>query len=682
MDIKMKERIFLDKIRKNKIKNPLQRDFSIEKWLKDYEENLSLEDVEIFQAGLIFNLTLTEVRVELKKLYEEENPFSSYDELIKFYFSLSNRDKSLLLTQMKEKTSSLSNLFNATFNNNPLENELTANDVSTMCVDGLSKAIHNCIKKNDKGDKLKVSKNPLSKIEFAKKEGYLSQIYETIENYWYSIALNDYKFLNKKIEDDTFYIVEEPNSEYEQILLISSERRMRISTHTSLISANNSSIGNLVKNTLKYVKNNKAFKIINSKDIEDEILFSYISLKSQEVYLSDYIPQEFLENKYSNEFSILDILKVFNQLSLLAIQYLKDYAGIDTDIDIDTSDDGIKKLLKFCPSLKKVKITKSIAQAIGFKYKQVEKILFFLEYKGINKNDFWCNPLYSISATEYILLASAIDSPILLRTVEHWLVQLNIPLDMKGIHYEKNIISEFNEILNEKLEIKKFNNAITKKIKLGSKTEEIDFLSRIGNKILIGEAKCIVVSDSPNSEYRTFETLQGASNQVNRKKKFIEENLQELFKKLKWEYNDKENYELIGFVLNSNKTFVGLNIDGISIIDEKILFNYFKSNISPLATAEGKKDLAWFVLYENFEEMLNNFSTYIHNPPPIIIHKNSFTRDYIKTPPLTKDSNKITLSRLLKQEVDILQILKREYVFPIQTVSDIEKYLEDEYFSI
>ena len=676
----MKERIFLDKIRKNKIKNPLQRGFSIENWLKNYHDNLSLNDVEIFQAGLIFNSTLDEIRVELKKLYEEENPFSSYDELIKFYFSLSNRDKSLLLTQMKEKTSSFSNQFHATFNNNPLQNELTANDVSTMCVDGLSKAIHTCIQKNDKGDKLKVSKNQLSKIEFAKKEGYLSQIYEIIENYWSLIALNDYKFLNKKIEDDTFYIVEEPNSEYEQILLISSERRMRISTHTSLISANNPSINNLVKNTLKYVKNNKAFKVINSKAIENEILFSYISLKSQEVYLIDYIPQEFLENKYSNEFSILDILKVFNQLSLLAIQYLKGYEGIDTNIEV--SDDGINRLLEFCPSLKKVKIIKSIAQATGFKYKQVEKILIFLEYKGTNKNDFWCNPLYSISATEYILLASAIDSPILLRTVEHWLVQLNIPLDMKGIHYEKNIISEFNEILNEKLEIKKFNHAITKKIKLGNKTEEIDFLSRIGNKILIGEAKCIVVSDSPNSEYRTFETLQGASNQVNRKRKFIEENLQELFIKLKWEFNDKENYELIGFILNSNKTFVGLNIDGISIIDEKILFNYFKSNISPLATAEGKKDLAWFVLYENFEEMLNNFSTYIHNPPPIIIHKNSFTRDYIKTPPLTKDSNKIVLSRLLKKEIDILQILKREYVFPIQTISDIEKYLEDEYLSI
>lgn len=674
----MIERKFLEKIRKNKIKTPLQRGFSIEQWLKDYKENLSVEDIEIFQSGLIFSKALEEIRTELKKLYEEENPFFTYDELIKFYFSLSNRDKSLLLTWMKEKSNSSCSQFHTTFNNNPLKNELTANDISTMCVDGLSKALHNCIKKKENGDKLTVSKNSLSKIEFAKKEGYLSQIYETIENYWHLIILNDYRFLNEKIKNDTYYIVEEPNSEYEQILLISSERRMKIATHSSLISANNSDIHTLVKNSLKYIKNNRAFKVIKSKDIEDEILFSYISLKSQEVYLSDYIPKEFLENEYNNNFSILDILKVFEQLSLLSIQYLKD----QTDFDIEISDDGINKLLKFCPILKKVKISKSMTQVTGFKYKKVEKILDFLQYKGTNKNDFWCNPLYSISTSEFILLSSAIDSPILLRTIEHWLVQLNIPLDMKGIHYEQNIISEFNKILNEKLERNKFDNAITKKIKLGSKTEEIDFLSRIGNKILIGEAKCIVVSDSPNSEYRTYETLQGASSQVNRKKKFIEENLQELFEKLQWKFDDKESYELIGFILNSNKTFVGLNIDGVSIIDEKLLFNYFKSNISPLATAEGEKHLAWFVLYDNFEEMLNNFSKYIHNPPPIIIHKNSFKRDFIKIPYLKDDSYKIILSRLLKEEIDIQQILKKEYVFPIHTINDIEKYLSGEDFAI
>jgi len=132
---------------------------------------------------MIFSVALDEIRNELEKLYEDENPFFHYDELIKFYFALSNRDKKLLLLQTKEQVGSGSNsLFNITFNNNPLRNELTSNDISTMCVDGLSKALHNCILEREKCNKLKVSSSPLSKLEFANKEGYLSQIYETIEN--------------------------------------------------------------------------------------------------------------------------------------------------------------------------------------------------------------------------------------------------------------------------------------------------------------------------------------------------------------------------------------------------------------------------------------------------------------------------------------------------------------------
>ncbi len=640
----------------------------------------TIEDIGIFQAGLIFSVVLDEIRDELKKLYEDKNPFSNYDELIKFYFSLSIRDKKLLLLQTKEKISSNSNsIFNINFNNNPLKNKLTYNDISTMCVDGLSKALHNSIKKRENSDELKISNNALSKLEFAKKESYLSQIYETIENYWYLITLNDYKFFSKKNEENDYYIVEEPNSEYEQILLISSERRERINTQISFISSSNPKINNIVRNSFKYIKNNRAFKVIKSKDINEEILSSYVSILSQKAYISDYIPKEFLEKNYnSDKFSILDILKVFEQLSLLSIQYLKDY----TAENIDILDDDTDKILSLCPVLKKVKIIKSMVNVTGFKYKKVEKILDFLQYKGTNKNDFWCNPLYAITASEYILLVSAIDSPILLRTVEHWLVQLNVSLDDKGIHYEKNIINEFNKIMNENFEKIDFDAAVTKKININDKTEEIDFLCRIGNKILIGEAKCIVVSDSPNSEYRTFETLQGASTQVNRKKKFVEENLQEIFKKLKWMFDENESYELVGFILNSNKTFVGLNIGGISIVDEKILFNYFRSNISPIITAEGEHHLAWFILYEDFDEMLNNFSKYIHNPPPIIIHKNLFKRDYIKTPILNKKSYKIVLSRLLKEEINTLEVLKQEYVFPIEKVKDIEKYFENETFSI
>lgn len=671
------ERIFLEKIRKKKIKTPLERGFNIKQWINDFKDNFSLADNEIFSAGLIFNHTLDEVRNELKKIYEEENPFSNYDELIKFYFAMSNRDKSLLLNSTSEILSENNTLFSRTFRNNVFQNELTANDIVNGCVEGVSKALHMCIKNKHK--KIKVSNNPLSKLQFIMKESYLSQMYSRIENYWTLLIFHDYRFLIEGKDKDKFYVVYEPNSEYEQMFLISNERRERVTVHRVATSiATNNDLIKLMKNKIIYIRNSKAFQVIkSSKDINEKILIAYISIVTQEVYLTKYLPKEFLERNGENtEFSVLDILKVFKQLSFLAVQYLDDYTTFDSEIKDEEAD----KLLKFCPILKKRKLIKSIVDVTGYKFKKVEEILSFLEYTGIDKNDFWCNPLHSLSSTEYILLASAIDSSILLRVIENWLVQLKIPLHKKGIHYELTIIDSFNKILNKNLNKNDFNEAITKKIKLNKKIEEIDFLCKIGNKILLGEAKCIISSDSPTSGYRTYETLEHASNQVRRKQKFVETNLQDIFKILKWDFSSEEDYEIIGFILNSNKTFIGLNIEGVPIIDEMILSNYFKSNKSPFINASPNPEeaLASFVLYENSIEMLNNFSKYIFNPPQVTIYKNLFRREIIKSPFLNEKSSKIVLSKLFTTKINMKKILESEHIFPIEKVNDIDKYLGDD----
>ena len=671
------ERIFLEKIRKKKIKTPLERGFNIKQWINDFNDNLSLADSEIFLAGLIFHHTLDEVRNELKKMYEEENPFSNYNELIKFYFAMSNRDKSLLLNPTSEILSGNNTLFSRTFRNNAFKNELTVNDITNGCVEGLSKALHMCINSKKKHKKLRISDKPLSKLQFIIKESYLSQMYSLIENHWTLLIFHDYRFLLEGEGKNEIYVVYEPDSEYEQMLLISNERRERITAHKASMLVNNNTFIKLMKNKITYVRNSKAFQVIKSKNINEHVLIVNISLLAQEAYLTEYLPKEFLEmNGKNTEFSVLNILKVFKQLSSLAIQYLNDYSHLDSEI----RNEEAEKLLNFCPVLKKRKLIKSIANITGYKFKKVEEILSFLEYTGIDKNDFWCNPLHSLSSTEYILLASAVDSSILLRVVEHWLVQLKIPFDKKGIHYELNIIDSFNKILNENLEKTNFNKAITKKIKLNKKTEEIDFLCKIGNKILLGEAKCIISLDSPTSGYRTYETLEHASNQVRRKQKFVETNLQDIFKLLKWDFSSEEDYEIIGFVLNSNKTFIGLNIKGVPIIDEMILSNYFKSNKSPLINASPNAEdaLASFVLYENSLEMLNHFSKYIFNPPQVTIYKNSFRRKIVKSPFLNEKSSKIVLSKLITKKIDMKKILDSEHIFPIQKVNNIDKYLEDD----
>lgn len=52
--------------------------------------------------------------------------------------------------------------------------------------------------------------------------------------------------------------------------------------------------------------------------------------------------------------------------------------------------------------------------------------------------------------------------------------------------------------------------------------------------------------------------------------------MRKVFEILKWDFNPNVEYEIITFIINSNRTLVGLSINDIPIIDKEILLNYFR----------------------------------------------------------------------------------------------------------
>ena len=555
-----------------------------------------------------------------------------------------------------------------------MKNELTAEDIAHGSIDSISNAIHSCIIKMNKKIKLKISDKPISKLFFAQKEAFLSEMYYALENYWNSIILLDYKFFSKKSEDGkTYYIVFQPESEYEKISLISNERREKIVTQRAFFAIGDDYLYTKIKKEFKYIKNSKAFQVVKFSE-NNKIMSTYLSLLSQEAYLSDFIPTEIMKNYYNNQFNILDILKVFKQLVLLAIQFADNY------VDENIEENEFEKLLQFCPIIKKRKLIKSLCELTGYKFLKIKIILKFLEYEGNKNDDLWVNPIISISKDEYILLTGAIDSPNLLRTVERWLVKLNIPLDKRGDYYEVLIVKDFNEVVENNKEIKDFNKSVSKRIKLNNAEEQIDFLCRIGNKILLAETKCIISSDSPQREFNTYKRLKDeASIQVNRKKEFILQDLRKIFEILKWDFNPNVEYEIITFIINSNRTLVGLSANDIPIIDKEILLNYFRRNKFPILSTMNEDEqiihIAYFILYNNLEEMYKNFTIYLKNPPPIILHKHSFERKLIQMLRLSEESPIIVLSRLIPIKIHPREILEKDYPFKIEKEKEFDEYI-------
>lgn len=667
---------FIENIRENKIIQPTKIGFKITQWDHAWENILhkDAKDKNIYESGKIFFSLFEEIRSELKKLHEFR-PNIDNENLLKIFFALSNRDRSILSRRNAEICENNSNIFSATLNYNLMNNEITLDEIANGCVDGIYKAIYFCM--TNKKFKLKIKKGvvPLDIIDFITKEAYLSQLYGMYESYWHAILWGGYKLV--KIDNNqNIYCVQQNKNTIEAGALISNIRKNKLDAQTTGISTSINMENKFSTDNYISVKRNGKEKKINSLSISlasQHIRWFNTSWRLKQIYLIDEFPAEILNNEFENGFSINDALDIFRCLMLLSCQYMDKYP----------KDDGfqkIHKLLLFCPKIKKIELINGLVKATKFSPKKVLSILNFIEFDASDNKDLWCHPIISIKNNEYIILTSSLITPVINRVVEHWLVKLNIGMQDKGLTYESSILNDLNDAVASNVIINDFDKGISKRIKLLCGEEEIDLLIRIGNVILIGEAKSIVTTDSPISQYRTIEILKKASYQVKRKSKFVQDNLKHIFDYLGWSFNEKNSYNFVECIINSGRMYVGCNIDDIPVCDEKILTKYFRSNIVPYISTlgdDGKKEhhLAWFTLYENFEELQAKIGDYLRRPPQVDISLDDFEYKDIILPFIKDTSYKMIFRRLVPKDLTPQDRLEKAHIFPIRMTDNIEEEL-------
>jgi len=381
-----------------------------------------------------------------------------------------------------------------------------------------------------------------------------------------------------------------------------------------------------------------------------------------------------LDKEYKNGFSINEALEVFRYLIILSVIFTRKYPA-------DSSVYNVKKASEFCPKVNKIELYSSIKKSTGFEYGKIIKIFNFIEYKASEKQDLWCHPIISVSDYQYAFLTSALVTPVIIRVVEHWLVKLGIELQDKGLTYEKLVVDGINSAINQNAKILDFDKAVSRRIKFDKAEEEIDLICRIGNLILIGEAKSIVTTDSPISNYRTVETLKKASAQVKRKTEFVKNNLPSLFEKLNWKYEPDIEYVYAQCILNSGRMYVGFDIDGVPVCDEKILIKYFNESEIPLLSVFDEKSnkerhLAWVKLYNNFDELKDNLNLYLNFPPQVFENEKHFEYKEMSIPYINKDSYKIIFERFIPIDLSVKDRVEIEHYFPVEKIKNYDKAIK------
>ena len=664
--------VFVEKILKNQLAPPTKREFRDEKWLEEWEkvkEVATERDFKVFEAGLMVDSLLSEIRTKLGELYTQA-PKISYEKLILAYIALSNREIKVGLDHVIRNPPL--NAQRIVIQTNRMENKLSLQEIVHGSVDGLQLAIRTCLKNIDDGKSIKVSEEPVDVMTFIQWESNLSQLYSLYEHIWQCIFWSDYEVdeLNKK---QKVFTVTQPSTAFEFAFENSVNRKERLGSQELYI-ASDPKVQKLFLNN-KFViikrKNKKPVaEVVPVRGAGEQIVINNTVWQFGKANLRNYYPKDWFTKDYGHGFCIDEALEVMRCLMLMSNVLLDNFPQ-------DNSAFNINKLLDFCPTVQAFSLRLALRQATDIDADRISKILDFITATSLPTNDLWCHPLVKICNNKYAILVSALTSPAISRVAERWFVSCGIDLEEKGYVYEDTVVTLLNKQLAQNEFINDYNEAVSKRIKIDKDEEEFDLLARIDDLIIIGECKSIVTTDSEISKYRTAEILQHAGAQVERKATFFKDNIEKIFERLGWKFDRSKEYTLAKCIVNSSKVFVGHKFNDIPVVDERILRAYFESNTNRLLTVPtdggGFKDIAWYQLYTNLSELKDNLFTYLSFPPQLSECEASFEYSEVRLPYNSDDSFKIIQRRFLLKQDGMLDRMNREHKFPLIKSDDYDE---------
>ena len=658
---------FKEGVRTKKVAAPTDRKFSLEKWDSHWAktEPHEKEDHDLYLGGEIFHSLFDEIRSKIAELYQR-TPDISANEFLRGLIAISNRNRALIVNLDIESIEG-KDIRALSSENNIFGNDITLQELGDGAVDGIAIAIRSHLSKNKLGEKTDNSIDPMG---FILDEAALSQLYGIYESYWLALLWGEYE-LNCLDEEEKVYEVRQQDTPWEKAFEITQGRRIKLLEEDLILFIDERY--HFLVGEMCYIKihgSGKSKKIISArlKNSGSDIKAIYLSTLLSIENAKSYFPELFFTKRNENMgFCIKDVYSVLVQLKLLSMQMADRFPK-------ESSAYNIKKLNEYSPKFKRLEVAHAISKSIDEPVKKIESIIEFLTFK-IDKNiDLWCHPVIDLKNGEITLLSSALEGGVLDRITEHWLVTSKFDLQIKGNVYEK-LVTEMVKVAIEENELfKNYNSPISVEIKINNCREEIDFLMRLGNIVIVGECKSVVVTDSSISHHRTKEILQHASEQAKRKSIFARENIDKVFEKCKWKFEKEIEYKFIPLVIISNKINSGFKFNDVFVSDEILLERYFSNNEMPLLSSVQCDKIAWFELYKTEKEAIENFPIYLENPPQLSRSVSDLEYKSMKIPILNQSSFKIMYTRLALTPIDPYKLIQEnKFSFPIKKSDNFEE---------
>lgn len=276
----------------------------------------------------------------------------------------------------------------------------------------------------------------------------------------------------------------------------------------------------------------------------------------------------------------------------------------------------------FAPVLQRKALEEAIATACSTSFEQTRALLDFLIFRGASDQELWAQPLIPVSKDNVAPVFAAASSPNLRRLVDVWMWQLGVQLDVRGPAFETYIRSQIqNDIATSPL-LSKVSTCLGHGLMftpVGERSEEIDLIMVIGDKVLVGEAKCFLEPTEPKQIARHRDKVVEAVAQVKRKALAVASHKETFRVRLKQVGLDlPEKFDVIPALVLNSAFHAGIPFDGVPIVDEYILSVFFRGEFTELATHStegGLNTVRKRVLYNSTDEGVETLEGFLMSPP-------------------------------------------------------------------
>jgi hypothetical protein len=562
---------FVDQVRRGKIRQPTQTGFTPELWHQGYETIPERDDtdLDLFNAGLVFDRILTALRQELSK---GRFQFATRTDRLVATCAFINHEVAALERKRlwqppitkKNATVLISDLINfkLTLRSGV---QITPDEVLTTVIDAAVLPLDEALQAREEGEPLSAETMTSMGLAFM-----VANLYCVAAALWSSCVWAEN--LAEQVQPGLIAVKRRDpcaarrlavsEHRYQNYLCQSAQHASRIWRHQLSILGKKALTAEKGVTKFDARATRNPFVVGNlDQHRKRNIPFGIASwIVANEDYLQPFIR---LPLPAAEVLSIELLHKIWQVLGTLVRAALA---------RVPHNPGDLSWFLSHAVRVTRDQISMVLARSLGLDRTVIDVALQFLTYQR-RSDGLWQKPLIAVSAEEFVIASGPLLYGNMLRIAERWLQQGDFDLKKRGPIFEKLARERVMEYLQSSSLLTDISVA-PGRVLVGPHREEIDLLIRIGQLVLVGEAKCQLFPVDDIEKYRFQERLREGAAQAKRKAEAVR-NYPDDVQTAIGPY-DTQKIQVVPFVLSNCVWGSGYSVDGVGVADLLYLGTLFR----------------------------------------------------------------------------------------------------------